>query len=51
MVDWLTWPAELFLSAGGIIAWLEIGGRVLIELPNAVFDALLPSSLPATMDD
>ena len=85
MVDWLTWPAELLLSAGAIVAswfadknrpsflslqvgfamlvlaaivpclhfcqcWLEIGGRLLIELPNAVFDALLPTPLPATMD-
>jgi hypothetical protein len=70
MADWLTWPAELLMSAGGIVAsWfankntpgflalqtgfsmlvlaaivslfaslpvLEIGDRVLIELPNAV---------------
>jgi hypothetical protein len=54
MVDWLTWPAELLLSAGGIVAsWfadkntpsflaLQIGFAMLVLAAIVTLFAFLP---------
>ena len=54
MVDWLTWPAELLLSAGGIIAsWfadkntpsllsLQVGFAMLVLTAIVTLFAFLP---------